>query len=108
MKSITIKIVSIDTDKITGYEIGGQNNENKDKIVEIKLNKSIYSGLLAEMKKNNIMVDKELKCFVDKVFTIVETIWNKPPKGLIVTPILFSVTLRKDLMNNDYDLKICR
>lgn len=94
MKSITIKIVCIDTDKITGYEIG---YENKDKIVEIKLNKSIYSGMLTEMKKANVTVDKELKCFVGKVFTIVETVWNKPPKSLTVAPILFSVTLRKDL-----------
>lgn len=91
-KTITIKIISIDKDKITGQEIIGGNkgddeNYDKNNIVEIPMNKNVYLGLLAEMKKANIPMDDKLKCFVGKTFTIVEAEWKKPPK----------VTLRKDI-----------
>lgn len=89
MKMITIKIISIDKDKIIGQETIGGNDESydKNKIIEIKLSKGVYLGMLAEMKKADIPVDDDLKCMIGHIFTIVEKEWKDVPK----------VTLRKDL-----------
>lgn len=91
---MTIRIVSVDENKIVGQEIGGQNSGNG---INIPMNRNIYLGLLAEMKKANIPVDEKLECMIGYVFTIVEKEWKKPPKGLSVIPIVFGVTLRKDI-----------
>lgn len=96
MKMVTVRITSVDNNKIVGLEIGGQNSESGN-IVEIPMNRNIYLGLLAEMKKANVPIDEDLKCFIGKVFTIVEKDWKRPPKDLSVIPIVFGVTLRKDL-----------
>lgn len=93
---VTVRIVSIDNDKISGIEIGDDIENN---IIEIPMNRNIYLGLLTEMKKVNILVDSELSCFNNRVFTIVEKEWKRPPKDLNVEPIVFGVTLRKDLEN---------
>lgn len=91
---VTIKIIHVDKDKIIGRDIGDEN-----KIIEIELNKNIYLGLLAEMKKANISVDEKLECFNNRIFTIVETAWRKLPKDLKVEPRAFCVALRKDIEN---------
>lgn len=92
---VTVRITSIDNNKIVGLEIGGQNSGNR---IEIPMNRNIYLGMLAEMKKSNIHVDDELSCFNNRIFTIVEKDWKRPPKDLNVVPIVFGVTLREDLM----------
>lgn len=86
-KSITIKIIHIDKDKINGREIGG---ENENKIIDIPINKSIYLGMLTEMKKSNIVVDNDLQCFNNRIFTIFEREW------IDAAPV-FGTVLRKDL-----------
>lgn len=92
MKMTTIKIISIDKDKITGQEIecdkDDDENYDKNKIIKIKLSKGVYLGMLAEMKKADIPVDDDLKCMIGHIFTIVEKEWKDVPK----------VTLRKDLI----------
>lgn len=91
---VTIRIINVGKDKISGIEIGGQNSGN---IVEKPMNRNIYLGLLTEMKKANIQADDELKCFDNRIFTIVEKERKMSPKGLNVEPIVFGVTLRKDI-----------
>lgn len=84
MKTVTVRIISIDENKISGIEIGGDNN-----IVDIPINRNIYLALLAEMKKSNIDVDKDLQCFNNRVFTILE--------GELKGASFFGVALRKDI-----------
>lgn len=93
LKSVTIKVISIDKDKIIGQEIC----KGDDNIIKISMNRNIYLGLLAEMKKINVRVDDDLNCFVGKIFTIVEAMWRNPPKDLNVEPIVFGVALRRDI-----------
>lgn len=101
MNKNTIRIVSVNNEKISGIEIGSdnkyENKENKHNIIDISMNRNIYLGLLVEMKKAGIDIDEELKCFNNRIFTIVETEWRKPVKDLNVIPIAFGVALRKDL-----------
>lgn len=87
MKSeTTIKVIKVDKDKITGINMEG---ENKNKTVDIGMNKSIYTALLVEMKKANIIVDTNLQCFNNRIFTIFEREWKDVP--------IFGVALRKDI-----------
>lgn len=97
----TIRITSVDKEKIIGQEIigGDDKSYDKNKIIEIELNRNIYLGLLAEMKKAGVIVDEELKCFNNRIFTIVEMTWNKPVKGLNIIPTVFGVALRRDIEN---------
>jgi|CXWL01.1.fsa_nt_gi hypothetical protein len=103
MKMTTIKIISIDKEKISGIEIGGDDKSesyDKNSIIDIPMNRSIYSGLLAEMKKADVPIDEDLKCFIGRVVTIVEKEWKRTPKELWIDgnpPKTFGVTLRKDL-----------
>lgn len=86
----TIKIICIDKDKITGTSMEG---ENKNKTIDIPINKSIYLALLTEMKKANIDVDEELECFINRIFTVFERKWKDVP--------VFGAALRKDLEGKD-------
>lgn len=87
MKSeITINVIKVDKYKITGVKIEG---EDKDKIIDILINKSIYIALLTEMKKADVIVDEELRCFDNRIFTIFEGEWKETP--------VFGAALRKDL-----------
>lgn len=88
MKHVTIKIISIEKDRIIGKNIGD------DTIIEIEMNKNIYLGMLAEMKKTNICVDNDLKCFNNRIFTIVEEERIMKPKEMTK---IFGISLRKDL-----------
>lgn len=83
---VTIKIIRVDNDKITGREIGG---ENENKIIDINMNRSIYLALLTEIKKADVVIDEELDCFHNRIFTIYETKWKDTP--------VFGAALRKDL-----------
>jgi hypothetical protein len=89
MKMTTIRIMSVDKDKIIGYEIGDDIKESEKKIIDIPMNKNIYLRLLAEMKKADIPVDGELKCMIGHIFTMTN---------------VDTVYLRKDL-ENLYELK---
>jgi len=93
MKMVTIKIIRIDKDKLklTGLEIGKDINNNT---IDIPINKSIYLGMLAEMNKANILVDDELKCFDNRIFTIIEKEWKQ---RILNPPKTFCVALRKDI-----------
>ena len=100
MKIITIKIISIDKDKITGLEIGDDESYDKNKIIDIEMNKNIYLALLVEMKRANTIVDEDFQCFNDRIFTISEREWFRAPKKLWDgenPPKAFGVTLRTDL-----------
>lgn len=67
---------------------------------------TIYKGILAELKKNNIPADAELKCIVGRVFTIAGKEWPNAPKEMWkidefthkpVAPKTYGVALRMDL-----------
>lgn len=67
---------------------------------------TIYKGILAEMKKAKIPVDDDLKCIVNRVFTIAGREWANGPKEMwkmdditkkLVPPKTYSVALRLDL-----------
>lgn len=94
-ESITIKVISIDREKITGYGIGDIGGIGSG-IIEIFINKNIYLGMLAEMKKAKIQVDNDLRCFENRIFTIVKKEWENRPKDLD-TDIVYGMALRKDL-----------
>lgn len=102
MKMVTVRIINVDKDKITGQEIGGEEGDEKDEsnIIDIPINKNIYLGMLAEMKKAGILVDNDLRYFNDRIFTIIEKEWKRALKELWIDgnpPKTFGVTLRKDL-----------
>lgn len=67
---------------------------------------TIYKGILAELKKNNVPADAELKCIVGRVFTIAGKEWPNAPKEMWkidefthkpVAPKTYGVALRLDL-----------
>jgi hypothetical protein len=73
---------------------------------DLILSSTIYKGMLAEFKKNNIPVDSDLKCIVGRIFTIAGREWTNAPKdmwrideatGKSVPPKTYSVALRLDL-----------
>lgn len=70
------------------------------------ISSTIYKGILAEMKKAKIPVDDDLKCVVNRVFTIAGRDWSNAPKEMWkiddatkrpVAPKTYSVALRLDL-----------
>ena len=76
---------------------------------DIILSSTIYKGILAELKKNNVPVDSDLKCIVNRVFTIAGKEWPSAPKEMWriddttkrpVAPKTYSVALRLDLEAN--------
>lgn len=85
---------------------------------------TIYKGILAEMMKAKIPVDKDLRCIVNRVFTIAGRQWVQAPKELwrqdevtkrMVAPKTYAVALRMDLearppdtVNDDDDFKNIR
>ncbi len=75
---------------------------------DIVLSSTIYKGILAELKKNNVPTDGELKCIVNRVFTIAGKEWSSAPKEMWkiddvtkrpIAPKTYSVALRTDLEN---------
>jgi hypothetical protein len=73
---------------------------------DIILSSTIYKGILAELKKNNVPTDSDLKCIVNRVFTIAGKEWPSAPKEMWkiddvtkrpVAPKTYSVALRTDL-----------
>lgn len=67
---------------------------------------TIYKGILAELKKNNIPTDAELKCIIGRIFTIVGRDWPNAPKEMWkidefthkpVAPKTYGIALRLDL-----------
>lgn len=67
---------------------------------------TIYKGLLAEFKKNNIPADAELKCIIGRVITIAGKEWPNAPKEMWkideithkpIAPKTYGVALRLDL-----------
>ena len=76
---------------------------------DIILSSTITKGILAELKKNNVPVDSDLKCIVNRVFTIAGKEWPSAPKEMWkiddvtkrpVAPKTYSVALRTDLEAN--------
>ena len=70
------------------------------------ISSTIYKGILAELKKAKIPVDDDLKCIVNRVFTIAGREWPNAPKEMFkiddvtkkpVPPKTYSVALRLDL-----------
>jgi len=70
------------------------------------LSSTIYKGILAELKKNKIPADADLKCIVNRVFTIAGKEWPNAPKEMWtidefthkpVAPKTYGVALRLDL-----------
>lgn len=70
------------------------------------ISSTIYKGILAEMKKAKIPADDDLKCVVNRVFTIAGREWPSAPKEMWkiddstkkpVSPKTYSVALRLDL-----------
>ena len=73
---------------------------------DIILSSTIYKGILAELKKNNVPTDGDLKCIVNRVFTIAGKEWPSAPKEMWriddltkrpVAPKTYSVALRTNL-----------
>lgn len=73
---------------------------------DIVLSSTIYKGILAELKKNSVPTDSDLKCIVNRVFTIAGKEWTTAPKEMWkideitkrpVAPKTYSVALRTDL-----------
>lgn len=69
-------------------------------------NSTIYKGMLIELEKHNIVVDKHLECLVGRVWTIRGIQWLQGPKELWtidavtklpVCPTTYSIALRKEL-----------
>ena len=70
------------------------------------ISSTIYKGILAEMKKAKIPVDDDLKCVVNRIFTVAGREWPNAPKEMFkiddvtkrpVAPKTYSVALRLDL-----------
>jgi hypothetical protein len=77
---------------------------------KIQIASNIARGIFAEMEKAGISVDNELKCIVNRVFTIVGRQWNAASKELWtidavthrpVAPTVYVVALREDLEASD-------
>jgi|SRR3972149_1609836 len=73
---------------------------------DLILSSTIYKGILAELKKNNVPTDSDLKCIVNRIFTIAGKEWGSAPKEMWriddltkrpVAPKTYSVALRLDL-----------
>ena len=73
---------------------------------DLILSSTIYKGVLAEMKKSKIPVDSDLKCVVNRVFTIAGKEWPNAPREMWrvddltkkpIAPKTYSVALRLDL-----------
>ncbi len=73
---------------------------------DLWVSSTIYKGILAELKKAKIPVDDDLKCIVNRVFTIAGREWPNAPKEMFkidditkkpVAPKTYSVALRTDL-----------
>lgn len=70
------------------------------------ISSTIYKGILAELKKAKVPVDEDLKCIINRVFTIAGREWPNAPKEMWkiddvtkrpVAPKTYSVALRVDL-----------
>jgi hypothetical protein len=70
------------------------------------INSTLYKGMVMELKKNDIIVDKHLECLVGLVWTIRVVEWIDGPKEkwtiddvtkMPVAPKTLLVKLRKDL-----------
>jgi hypothetical protein len=73
---------------------------------QLVLFSTLYKEMLAELKKYNIAVDKDLNCIVGRVWTIKCISWLNGPKELWkineftkrpIAPKTYSITLRRDL-----------
>lgn len=73
---------------------------------DLWLSSTIYKGILAELKKNNIPTDNDLKCVVNRIFTIAGKEWPTAPKEMWkidevtkkpVAPKTYGVAIRLDL-----------
>jgi hypothetical protein len=73
---------------------------------DLWLSSTIYKGILAELKKNNIPIDSDLKCLVNRVFTIAGKEWPNAPREMFkidevtrkpIAPKTYGVALRLDL-----------
>lgn len=73
---------------------------------DLWLSSTIYKGMLAELKKNNIPIDSDLKCIVNRIFTIAGKEWPSAPKEMWridevtkkpIAPKTYGVALRLDL-----------
>lgn len=72
----------------------------------LRLTSTIYQGMKAELKKNNIRVDSELECMLGKAWTVEGKAWITAPidrwvidenTGKNNPPTTYSVRLRPDL-----------
>ena len=70
------------------------------------ISSTIYKGILAELKKAKVPVDDDLKCVVNRIFTVAGREWPSAPKEMWkiddatkkpVAPKTYSVALRLDL-----------
>jgi hypothetical protein len=95
----TIKIFKIYNGLILGFDIENQ------KLTDVPINRNIYKGMLAEMKKAKIDVDDKLECFNKRIFTIYEREWKNAPKEYwngSNPPKTWAVSLRKDIETQNY------
>lgn len=90
--------------------IFGKENELQYDVI---LSSTIYKGMLAELKKNSIPVDSDMKCLMNRIFTIAGKEWPNAPKEMWkiddftkkpVAPKTYSVALRTDLESKVVDV----